>query len=343
MMERQKKRYAHTAQLRQGVGSWLKTAPRGSQKQAAAALQVSTRTLRSWARDVERAPRKRGRKRKQISLGAARAVVREWERQGCPGSRPVGRALPQVPLRAVRAIVAKLKKRKRRRCRRMREAHRTSVLVHQAGVLSAMDGATLKWKKDFLVVRDRGSLKTNARACRRRHLRSSDTVELLKELKAQRCLPLVIATDNGSALCSAEVQDFIKRNKVIHLRSLPRVPQHNGSAENAVREFKEVVGLGIEPEAACDLLNHARRRKKLGWQTSLQFERVNFNQINDVDRAWFYRSASLAIRQAMLGKKSSCEKRKAEREAIFQTLERFSLITRTKGHLPLPPKPEVIT
>lgn len=341
-MARDGRRVAHAAELKRHVGCWLQTAPRGSQKLTAAALKVSTRTLRAWKQSPEREPLKRGRKKALVSLSVARAVIREWERQGCPGSRPVSKALPEISLRVVREIVAQLKRRKRRRHRKIRAANRTSVVVHHAGILSAMDGATLDRERDFLVIRDRGSLKTSARPCRDKNLRSTDTINLLQELKTKRRLPLVIATDNGSPLCSGEVAEFVRRNQVIHLRSLPRVPQHNGSAENAVREFKEVVSLGIEPEAACEMLNHARSRKKLGWQTALEFERTNFNQITDVDRARFYESACKAIDEAMLGKKSACEKRKAEREAIFQTLERFSLITRTKGPLVLPPKPEVI-
>lgn len=341
-METQNRRREYTAQVKQRVGEHLRSAPRGSQKQVAAALRVSTRTVRAWERNVGRAAVKRGRKGTRVSLSAVKSVVREWKRQGWPGSRPISRALPQIPLRLVRKIVARLKKNKRRRYRRVRDENRTSVTVHRAGILSAMDGATVARGRDFLVIRDRGSLKTNARPCQHRNLRSIDTITLLEELKNEQKLPLVIATDNGSPLCSGDVTEFIRNNKVIHLRSLPRVPQHNGSAENAVREFKDIIRLGIEPEAACDVLNHGRTRKKLGWQTALQFERTNFNQIADVDRAWFYESACSAIRAALLGKKSACEKRKAEREAIFQTLERFSLITRTKGHLVLPSKPEVI-
>lgn len=333
----------YTARVKSRVIEHLRSAPRGSQKQVAAALGVSTRTVRAWQRKFGSEPLKRGRRGTRVSLGAVKSVVREWKRQGCPGSRPVHAAIPHISLRMVRTIVARFKEGKRRRYRRIRTKSRTSVIVHRAGILSAMDGATVARGRDFLLIRDRGSLKTSARPCRHKHLRSIDTISLLEELKAERKLPLVIATDNGSPLCNDEVEEFVRHNKVIHLRSLPRVPQHNGSAENAVREFKDIIRLGIEPEAACDVLNHARARKKLGWQTALQFECKNFNQIADVDRAWFYESACSAIQAALLGKKSACEKRRAEREAIFQTLERFSLITRTKGPLVLPPKPEVIT
>jgi hypothetical protein len=299
--------------------------------------------MRSWKRSSDAPIVPLGRRRKQILFSDLRKVVREWERQGEPGSRPVSLAFPNISLRQIRVIVAKLKSRKRRRHQKIRIATRISIVVHRPGVFMVADGATNKVGQDHIVARDRASLKTEVSKCESAHLQARDTLKFLKILKKDGRLPLVFGSDNGSPLCAGVVSDFIKRNKVIHLKSLPRVPQHNCSAENAVREFKEVLHLGVEAEEACKILNYARHRKKLGGLTSIQFEKENFKKIEDVDRARFYESACSAIELAKLGEKSACQRRKDERQAIFETLERFSLITITKGPLALPPKQEAIS
>lgn len=329
--------------LKQQIGTWLRQAPRGSQVQAAQVLGLSQRTMRAWKRNGDAPRASRGRKRKPILLSNLRKVVSEWERQGEPGSRPVSLALPFISMRQIRLIVAQLKLRKRRRYRKIRTATRTSIVVHVPGVFMVADGATNRIGQDHIVSRDRASLKTEVSKCESSHFRARDTLKFLKTLKKNGRLPLVFGSDNGSPLCADVVSEFIKRNKVIHLKSLPRVPQHNGSAENAVREFKEVLSLGVEPEAACEILNYARHRKKIGGLTSMQFEKENFKKIENVDRAVFYESACSAIELAKLGEKSACQRRKDERQAIFETLERFSLITITKGSLALPPKQEAIS
>jgi transposase InsO family protein len=325
------------------VGKWLKNAPRGSQQQAAKVLGLSTRTMRSWKRSCEESPVRVGRKPRAISFKEIKEVLREWERQGRPGSRPVSLALPQVSLRHVRLIVARLKKRKRKQYQKIRIANRTSVKIKVPGVFLVADGTTDKQKQDHLVVRDRASLKTEVSHCLSKHLQAQDTLKFLKKLKKEGRLPLVLGTDNGSPLCAGVVKDFIRENKIIHLRSLPRVSQHNASAENAVREFKEILDIGVEAINACEILNYARRRQKLGGLTSQQFEQKYIKKITQEDRALFYETACLAIEASKLGEKSSCQKRKDERQAIFQTLERFSLITITKGPLALPKKAEVIS
>jgi hypothetical protein len=306
-------------------------------------LGLSTRTMRSWKRSCEESPIAVGRKPKVLGFEVIKTVIREWERQGRPGSRPVSLALPQVSLRHVRLIVGALKKKKRKRHQRIRSRVQISIVVHSPGVLTVADGTTDKQKQDHFVSRDRGSLKTEVSPCLSKHLQASDTLKFLERLKQEGRLPLVFGSDNGSPLCGKIVKDFNEQNKVINLRSMPRVPQHNGSAENAVREFKAVLDLGVEPEAACEILNYSRHRKKLGGLTSMQFEKENFKKIEDVDRARFYEAACMAIEASKLGKKSACQRRKDERQAILQTLERFSLITITKGPLALPTKAEVIS
>jgi hypothetical protein len=196
---------------------------------------------------------------------------------------------------------------------------------------------------DFIVFRDRGSISVNANKCGTNSARSGDTIKALTELRKTGKLPLVLGTDNGSPFCSKEVEDFLNKNKVVHLRSMPHVPQHNGSAENSVNDFKSLVTDGFTPSQACQALNQHRRRATLDWQTPAQTEQMRRKLCTDSERASFFQATRSAITMAQLGTKTAKDKRKAEREAIFQTLENFSLIVRTRGHHSPSSKAEEIT
>jgi transposase InsO family protein len=239
-------------------------------------------------------------------------------------------------------VIAELKLKKRRRFERKRAHNRTSVIVNQPGTVCAMDGATLKKGEDFVVYRDRGSLSVNAESCSG-PLKSADTINVLTILKAKKRLPLVVCTDNGSPLCSKDVETFLSDNKVVHLKSLPHVPQHNGSAEQAVNDFKKLVKDGNAPIRACDILNKNRLREALDWMTPEQAEKSNLKLYTDEERAMFYEAVSNAKEAAVLGILSAKEKRKAERKAILQTMEEFSLIKIITRRSTPSAKPEVIT
>lgn len=323
------------------IGIWLITAPRGSQKIIANLLEVDARTVRSWKKVP---PKKRGRKKIEATLPEKLLIKEEWERQGCPGSRPVIKALPGSRVRIIREVVGTLNRQKKSRRQKHQQEARVSVKVKYPGVLSVMDAATVKpQNSDFILLRDRGSISVNSTKCESRSARSEDTLRVLGELHAKKKLPLVIGTDNGSPFCSGEVENFLANHKIIHLKSLPHVPQHNGSAENSVNDFKQLVSYGLTPAQACTALNQYRRRATLNWQTPAQAEQTNSMLYTEEVREVFYNSTRAAIDTAMLGTKNAKEKRKAEREAIFQTLETFSLIVRTRGHRSAQTKAEEIT
>lgn len=324
------------------IGFWLRTeAPRGSQRIIANLLEVDPRTVRSWKKAP---PKKRGRKKTRVSLFAKLAIAREWDRQGFPGYRPIASALPHLCREAVQDVIRELKLRKKRRYQQKRMEVRVSVSVKHAGVMTVMDGATVKDQGgDFIVFRDRGSTSVNADKCETRSARSVDTLRVLTDLREKGRLPLVLGTDNGSPFCSEDVEGFLTNNKVIHLKSLPRVPQQNGSAENTVGDLKGLIKYGFTPIQACLALNQHRRRATLDWQTPAQAEQNNLKLYTEDERAMFYDATRTAIARAVLGMKNAKEKRKAEREAIFQTLESFSLITRTRGHRSTWTKAEEIT
>lgn len=319
----------YPAEVKEQVVRWLEKAPRGSQKIITSALGISERTLRNWKKSYGTRKR-RGRKPVRSTLDDLLRIGREWKKQGWCGSRPVIKALPGIRVRLVREVVSELKLRRRRRARDHQSRARVMMTVKKVGVVVAMDGATIRKGEDLIVVRDRGSLSVEAAKCHG-PLCSKNMLEELERLKIKNKLPLVVCTDNGSPFCSEVVQKFLNANQIIHLRSLPRVPQHNGSCENAVRELKEALAHDDGIANACLALNEGRKRRKLGWKTSAEIDSESRVTYNDEDRAKFYKQAKVAIEVAVLGTKVGRERRKGEREAILATLESFGLITRTRG------------
>jgi len=185
---------------------------------------------------------------------------------------------------------------------------------------------------EFIVNKDRGSLRTEVTMAEAPATRASDTLKVLKTLKDSGRLPLVAATDNGSPFVADLVEDYLHENKVVHLKSLPRVPQQNGSAENAVADVKRLVRNGSTTSEACQILNFNRKRETLSWKTPAEVEQEHLEPCTNEFRNEFYKATKAAIEDALVGTKTAYEKRKAEREAIFQTMERFKLITRIRGH-----------
>jgi hypothetical protein len=73
-----------------------------------------------------------------------------------------------------------------------------------------------------------------------------------------------------------------------------RVPQHNGSCENAVRELKELLANEAAVHDACRALNEGRKRQKLGWKTSAEIDKESRVKYNDEDRTNFYEKTKAA-------------------------------------------------
>lgn len=301
-------------ELKERVAQKLLVLPHGSQKMMSVQLKVTTRTLRNWKKK-DNFNVKSGPKKEPIKLMELLAVAREWKKQGYPGERPVKQALPGIRLRVIREMIRELKLRREKRRERIMNEVRTSVTVEQVGAVMSMDGASLSKGMDYLVYKDRGSLKVSVEKCEL-FLQSADTLRVLEKLKNEESLPLVLCTDNGSPLCSKNVEEFLDTNYIIHLKNLPHVPQHNGSCEIAVREFKEVFNETLNVKSAIDSLNRYRRRRTLNWQTSMGFEERHFKKKTLEERIIFYENTKMKIESAIIGIKNAKEKRKKEREAI---------------------------
>lgn len=223
-------------------------------------------------------------------------VARELKRQGYPGSSAVAISLRgKVQLRLIRKYVKEIKE--RRRIRKLEEikANQIRTEVNGVNIIWTQDGTHLGRKKkkaiEAQIIKDRGSKKIIS-AVTGFAASGKEIVQSLEMLKVQRGLPLVWMTDNGSAYCNNEVEEFVKREKIVHVRSLPRTPQHNGSAEVMMRELKNDCLLGKKSVLVCEQEAHAqlvnsilkinkhRKRQSLSFKTSDEIdEEMSMNEL----------------------------------------------------------------
>jgi hypothetical protein len=177
---------------------------------------------------------------------------------------------------------------------------------------------------------------------------AEDLIRALEHLRLARGgLPLVLCLDNGPAMKSELVAMYLAFHEVVALRNVPYVSQHNAATERGHRELKEACGLGRgvllhgHAEAAArvaeavELVDERRPVASRGMRTPLAMDEETPRWYHRIDRGAFYAAACRAIREAVQGCSNDRERRKAEREAILRTLERFALIERTRGGAPL--------
>jgi transposase InsO family protein/transposase-like protein len=152
-------------------------------------------------------------------------------------------------------------------------------------------------------------------------------------------LPLVYMSDNGSAYVSEEVSRYLAKRRVIHLKSLPRTPQHNGAAEVLVREVKRLYR-DCENERMSDqerldlskeILNKRRLWASLNYRTVESFvnecKKINVEEIRE-ELYEQYRLGVLSINEKVTSRK---KRRVLERELVFNLLEKYNLIRWRKG------------
>ena len=70
---------------------------------------------------------------------------------------------------------------------------------------------------------------------------SQTTIEKLCSVFATHGIPEVLVSDDGSVFTSAEFDEFVRRNGIKHLTSVPYHPASNGLAERAVQTVKTVL------------------------------------------------------------------------------------------------------
>ncbi|HET6204552.1 MAG TPA: transposase family protein [Planctomycetota bacterium] len=304
-------------------------------------------------------------------------------------------------MRLVQGSLCAIKAASRLRERERRERERVHVDVHGREVLWSMDATHLDRDGDgeavqAELVKDVGTT-TMAGAAVGAPACAGEVAALLETTAQERGgWPLVLATDNGPPYASREMAQVLERNKVVHLRSLPHTPQHNGWIEQAIGELKEVsaqddpvngedpprsglaVGGEVSPgeafgwpssheipwgnseekasreellqvwqarvERARRRIVQYRRRATRGYRTAETLDAIYPRGDHLVDRERFYEAVAMARSRAVAGLKEGRGRRRAQREAILNTMQRFRLITRTRGGVPIPaPKPESVS
>lgn len=288
---------------------------------------------------------------KGMRFRALLAVARQRRIQGkAAGWRPITKALQgQIPTGLVQEALSRFKARNRRRHRRHLADAARSMTVRAKNVIWTQDGTHLGRDGSAFViaqvVKDRGPYSTLALSVGP-PAKSRDVLMLLKCTKAEEGThPLVWQTDNDSIYLEESVQDYLRKERVVHLLSRVRRPQDNGAAEIGIRELKTEAGLGKGVrlkgtyEAALRLgksavkLNHDRLRGSKGYLPSDALADRMPSWYDFVTRERFYDETCNAMEEAVQGKKGSLA-RKAQREAIFSRLEKYGLITRTRGGKP---------
>jgi transposase InsO family protein len=247
------------------------------------------------------------------------------------------------------------------------------VQVREAGVVWSADTTDLGRsaegaKAEGTAVRDVASTKSVALSVGPPQT-GAGLVELLRGAQLERGVtPWVLSIDNGGPQTSAELKAWALENGVILLFNQPRTPQHNPWVERGFGELKGQAGLG-ECEALvwplptrlsraaracmpwselvreCDarlqnarrLLDEKMRRPKLGGRTAAELDRIGESADDRNRRAHFYGDCRRAIDEALQGLEGARARRRAEREAIWCTLEAHGMVTRTQGGRPLLP------
>ena len=77
---------------------------------------------------------------------------------------------------------------------------------------------------------------------------SFKTIEALRSLFAKYSLPEQLVSDNRPQFTSEEFADFIKANRIKHIRSAPYHPSTNGLAESFVQTFKRAMKTSAQDE-----------------------------------------------------------------------------------------------
>jgi transposase InsO family protein len=311
-------------------------------------LDLESRTLVRWAKAG--GPRKRGRlphapQEFEQARPQVHAVLEELGYK--TGKDTVKDQCPDLPLRVINPLLRILKGEYNRDQELQRRKNRIHVQVLAKGTMVAQDSThvgSVRGRKAWAeVAKDAATCKSHAFGDGK-PLTGAAMLGHLQAMKSRSELPLVLATDNGSAYKEATVQNWLAQERVIHLFSLPHTPQHNGRAERCIGEGKALAGLGkgVGLQKAADgvssldkafqtLNQHWPRRSKGGF-TANQLDQLVPHWCTRTSRDEFYKATQKAVREATAGLKGRAL-RKATREAIFRTLEWFGLILRTRGEL----------
>ena len=348
--------------------------PYGELKLVAHALDVSPRTLRKWRAQADNPPvMGRRRLASETWRAALKPVARAWKDLGRSSGREcVLELLKQrglrIPITIVRELLRRLKAHWRRIVARVRAEQRVHVTVHARDALGSLDATHLGRdergrKVEALAVKDVATT-TAIEHSIGGAAKAVDVLALLVRAKQTRgTLPLVLAMDNGPANRNELVCSYLRAERVIALWNVPHTPEHNPWIESLNGQLKlELDASGVlwmrpADSSECPrslseaglpsrtghlrdcvsrvmrVLN-ARVRPSRGGRSARQLDTLLLRAEDLVSRDRFYEAACAAIENAVLGIDNPRARRRAEREAIWCTLEQLGLVTRTRGRGP---------
>ncbi|MBI4880847.1 MAG: transposase family protein [Planctomycetes bacterium] len=328
-------------------------------------LAVSTRTLRTWAREAADPLRRIGRPPHddRARARALWAVRREMKRQGNTVGEPsVVRAVRGgVPRTLVRWALRRWKRRLVRRARLLRQALRQQIRPTAPHVLAALDGAFVGRLGDgsrvkVELVRDVASQRTAVPVVGS-EIGASEVVVVLDRWSAAHGgePPLAIVTDRGPENLNGAVEAWCEEHRAVHVKNAPHTPQHNPWAEHGWGEVKAESGLAApllvastsatrsRIDSALSRLNEGRLRQTLGFRSAAERDKDTAPRYTAEQREAFYTATRAAASAARDACATPRRRHRAERDALWNVMESFGLITRTRGGARRDAIPEVVS
>lgn len=348
------------------VGAYLAThrLPHGDRARLAEKLKVSARTLRNWrARALLVGVSRPAHRPSTDDLHGEdlREAVRVWRKlpSGFNGAGTLREKLAREKIvlgkRPAGRLVNWLKAMTAKHANRRILARRVSHEVQARDLWWSCDESFLGrdaareaiWA---LFVREVFSRRTYPLSVGRAASGEELAVTLEKLAVERGGWPWILSLDNGGANRSEIVADVLKEHQVIVLFNQPHTPQHNPFGERAIGQHKQASGveevarrLGPECDRAarCAVLHHVLRRTSetldntpraaCGGLTPLELD-SSAKRADDIGcRDRFYADARAALEGVAQQQLAPRARRRAEREAIFCSLERHGMLNRFTG------------
>lgn len=303
------------------------------------------------------------------ALRAVRRVWRKLC-SGHDGWRSVVAALVrrglEVPVGLVQELVALLKHRRAKREQQRIEAARVQAEMRARDVLWPVDethlGRDEEGETRALVVREARVPKTLSIAVGPPATAEDVERQLERTAEERGGWPLVVGFDNGGCFRAQSLQERLAKEQVVALYNLPHTPQHNARAERGIGDLRRAAGLPgpkarrAAPAAqrnagsaalaeqqvdrpsllarllfASSELDGRTARYALDGLTPDEVDRIAPRADDLVSRARFYADACAALESVARQQLPARARRRAEREAIWCTLEQHGLVQRTRG------------
>ena len=222
----------------------IETIQRTGRSAAAVARQrdVSVRSAQRWWQRHRRGEPPvcvRGRKRKSVSREERMALLATMRELGPHvGVEVLKEHHPEAPFRTIE----QMKIRWLAVLSRRYVAARKKLAWTRPGHVWAMDFTKLWLRVEgvfehALLVRDLGSGKLLA-ATPAPGERPDTVMQTLSKLFCEHGAPLAMKADGGAGFLAEDVKELLSEHGVESLRSPPRMPRYNGSAEAGIRSFK---------------------------------------------------------------------------------------------------------